>query len=89
MGNQDHKKKTSFLPPVPEARQRLLAAAGVQERMVRERERQTITGLSRTQWWLLEQRGLVPARLALGCKSIAWRLSDLLYWMEKLESHDS
>ena len=67
-------------------RQRLLAEAGLHERLVRERERQTITGLSRTQWWLLEQRGLVPARLALSCKSVAWRLSDLLYWVGSLGS---
>ena len=87
MGKQSRSSgKTRFLSPEPEVRQRLLAQAGVHERMVRERERQTITGLSRTQWWLLEQRGLVPARLALSCKSVAWRLSDLLYWVGSLGS---
>ncbi len=86
MGKQSRSSgKTRFLSPEPEVRQRLLAQAGVHERMVRERERQTITGLSRTQWWQLERRGLVPKRLGLYCKCIAWRLSDLLYWMEKLE----
>ena len=79
-------EKNSFSLPNSSVRQRLLAEAGLHERLVRERERQTITGLSRTQWWLLEQRGLVPARLALSCKSVAWRLSDLLYWVGSLGS---
>ena len=86
MNIPDHNRKPQFLLPSPEARQRLLAEAGLHERLVRERERRTITGLSRTQWWLLEQRGLVPARLALSCKSVAWRLSDLLYWVGSLGS---
>ena len=77
-------KNLQFPLPDPGVRQRLLAEARVQERMVRERERQVITGLSRTQWWQLERRGLVPKRLPLSCKSIAWRLSDLLYWIDSL-----
>ena len=86
MNIPDHIRKPQFLLPDPEVRQRLLAEAGLHERLVRERERQTLTGLSRTQWWLLERRGLVPARLALSCKSVAWRLSDLLYWVGSLGS---
>ena len=78
-------EKNSFSLPNSAVRQRLLAEARVQERLVRERERQAITGLGRTQWWQLERRGLVPARLGLCCKCRGWRLSDLLYWMEKLE----
>ena len=86
MGKQSSSSgKTVFLSPDPQDRQRVLAEAGVHERMVRERERQAITGLGRTQWWQLERRGLVPARLGLCCKCRGWRLSDLLYWMEKLE----
>ena len=77
-------EKNSFSLPNSAVRQRLLAEAGLHERMVRERERQVITGLSRTQWWQLERRGLVPKRLPLSCKSIAWRLSDLLYWIDSL-----
>ena len=77
-------EKNSFSLPNSSVRQRLLAEARGQERMVRERERQVITGLSRTQWWQLERRGLVPKRLPLSCKSIAWRLSDLLYWIDSL-----
>ncbi len=78
--------KTEFAAPDLETRRRLLEHSGGQERLVRERERKTITGLSRTQWWLLEQQCLVPARLCLGCKAVAWRLSDLLYWIEKLQA---
>ena len=77
-------EKNSFSLPKSSVRQRLLAEAGLHERMVRERERQVITGLSRTQWWQLERRGLVPKRLPLSCKSRGWRLSDLLYWIDSL-----
>ena len=77
-------EKNSFSLPNSSVRQRLLAEAGLHERMVRERERQVITGLSRTQWWQLERRGLVPKRLPLSCKSRGWRLSDLLYWIDSL-----
>ena len=42
-------------------RQRVLAEAGVHVPMVRERGRQTITGLSRTQWWQLGRAGVARA----------------------------
>ena len=75
--------KTEFAAPDLETRRRLLEHMGGPERLVRERK--TITGLSGTHWRLLEQQCLVLARLCLGCKAVAWRLSDLLYWIEKLQ----
>ncbi len=53
------------------------------ERLVRESDRRAITGVSRTQWWTLERKRVAPARLRLGCNSVAWRLSDLLAWIEQ------
>ncbi|OOE40058.1 AlpA family transcriptional regulator [Salinivibrio kushneri] len=68
----------TFNPPSEEMRTKLLARSGQCERLVRERDRRAITGISRTQWWSLERKKIAPARLKLGCHSVAWRLSDLL-----------
>ncbi|MCG7577344.1 MULTISPECIES: AlpA family phage regulatory protein [unclassified Halomonas] len=72
-----------FSPPPEELRARLLALSGQCERLVREPDRRAITGVSRTQWWSLERKQVAPARLKLGCNSVAWRLSDLLAWIEQ------
>ena len=73
----------TFSPPSEEMRTRLLARSGQCERLVRESDRRAITGVSRTQWWTLERKRVAPARLRLGCNSVAWRLSDLLAWIEQ------
>lgn len=53
-------------------------------RFVREAECKHITGLSRTRRWELEKEGKFPKRISLtGSRSIAWRLSDLMNWMEE------
>ena len=72
-----------FSPPSEELRARLLTLSGQCERLVREPDRRAITGVSRTQWWSLERKKIAPARLKLGCNSVAWRLSDLLAWIEQ------
>lgn len=53
-------------------------------RFVRENERLTITGISRTHAWRLEQRGLFPKRIKLGRRCMGWKLSELRDWVEKL-----
>jgi len=63
----------TFSPPSEELRTKLLARSGQCERLVRES----------TQWWTLERKRAAPARLKLGCNSVAWRLSDLLAWIEQ------
>ena len=73
----------TFSPPSEELRTKLLARSGQCERLVRESDRRAITGVSRTQWWALERKRAAPARLKLGCNSVAWRLSDLLAWIEQ------
>tara|TARA_R110002094_G_scaffold199623_1_gene171520 strand:- start:254 stop:496 length:243 start_codon:yes stop_codon:yes gene_type:complete len=73
----------AFNPPPEELRTKLLARSGQCERLVREPDRRAITGVSRTQWWALERKQVAPTRLKLGCNSVAWRLSDLLAWIEQ------
>ncbi|AWB68464.1 transcriptional regulator [Saccharobesus litoralis] len=53
------------------------------DRFVREAECKTITGLSRTRRWELEQVGKFPKRIKLGERAVAWRLSDLMNWIEE------
>ncbi len=71
----------AFIPPSPEQRASLLAAAGEQECLCREKERLRITTLSRTRTWQLEREGKHPKRKNLGPQSVAWQKSDLLAWV--------
>ena len=64
----------TFSPPSEEIRTKLLARSGQCERLVRESDRRAITGVSRTQWWTMERKQVAPARLKLGCNSVAWRI---------------
>lgn len=54
------------------------------DRIIRERERARLTGVSRTGWWQAERTGRAPRRLRLGLGSVGWRLSDLERWMKSL-----
>ena len=70
----------------PTADQRLQALQNYGEpsdRLVREKERQYITSISRSTAWKLEQIGKFPRRKPLGAKSCGWLLSDLLYWINE------
>ena len=70
----------TFVLPTEDVRAQVLSQSGQCERLVREHDRRTITGVSRTQWWTMERQGLVPKRSA---HCVAWRLSDLLWWIEQ------
>jgi len=50
------------------------------ERLVLERERRTLTAVSRSRWAELERAGLAPRRRMLGNRA-AWLYSELLAWM--------
>lgn len=52
------------------------------DRFVREAECKQISGLSRTRRWELERDGKFPKRIQLSERAIAWRLSDLMAWIE-------
>ncbi|WP_299017141.1 AlpA family transcriptional regulator [uncultured Photobacterium sp.] len=51
-------------------------------RFVREPERKAITTISRTQAWKLEKQGLFPKRIKLGNRSVGWKLSELMEWID-------
>lgn len=54
----------------------------VTDRLVREHERRAITSISRSHAWILEQKGLFPARRKIGSRSVCWKLSELLEWCD-------
>lgn len=72
---------TKYTSPTLEQRQELLKIAGEKDRLVRENERKQITTLSRSKTWELERLGLHPTRTKLGLNSVAWLLSDLLWFI--------
>ncbi len=53
-----------------------------QDRFVKEAERAHITQISRSQAWKLEKVNQFPKRVKLSEKSIAWKLSELIAWVE-------
>ena len=55
--------------------------ANQQDRIVRETERLQITSISRSQAWQLEQKDSFPRRVKLGNRSVGWKLSELLEWV--------
>ena len=63
----------------------------LEDRLVREKERQFITQLSRTSAFILEKKGLFPKRrrLSPGGQGVAWLLSELLDFVNSREFVDS
>ncbi|QEM67296.1 AlpA family phage regulatory protein [Geobacter sp. FeAm09] len=58
------------------------------DRIVREQERRLITGRSKVSWWRDEQAGRVPKRVQIGPGAVGWRLSELLCWLQSLQTVD-
>ena len=57
--------------------------------IVRDPERQRMTGLGRVQWWRLEKRGDAPRRIQLGANSIGWFRDELEAWVqERVDQRD-
>jgi predicted DNA-binding transcriptional regulator AlpA len=50
-------------------------------RVLREKDRFRLTGLSRVQAWRLEREGLFPKRIQLGVNSVGWIASELDAWI--------
>ena len=76
--------KTTFKYPTSSARLQILRNYGEpHDRLVREKERQCITSISRSTAWKLEQVGQFPLRKSIGLKSCGWLLSDLLCWINE------
>jgi predicted DNA-binding transcriptional regulator AlpA len=68
--------------PVAERAAALRQTPGFVDRLVRERERQHITCVSRAHWARLEAVGKTPRRVLVGARRVAWRLSDLMAWVD-------
>lgn len=51
------------------------------DRILRAKEVQDMTGLSRTTVWRLERKGQFPARVILGANSIGWRFLEVNEWI--------
>ena len=51
------------------------------ERIIRSKEVQELTGLSRTTIWRLERTGKFPARVPLSSSIVGWRSSDISEWI--------
>lgn len=50
-------------------------------RVIREPECREITGICRTTRYLMEKKGLFPARRKLGGRAIGWMLVEVLEWL--------
>lgn len=53
-----------------------------QDRIIRAKEVQDITGLSRTTIWRMESKGQFPQRIPLSAGSVGWKLSDVELWIK-------
>ena len=52
------------------------------DRIIRAKEVQEMTGLSRTTLWRLEQKDAFPKRVSLGGQSVGWKLSEVQDWID-------
>ena len=52
------------------------------DRIIRAKEVQNLTGLSRTTLWRLEQKDAFPKRVSLGGQSVGWKLSEVQGWID-------
>lgn len=51
------------------------------DRILKAHEVHTMTGLSRTTIWRLENKGEFPARVSLGGNRVGWKLSEINHWI--------
>jgi len=55
------------------------------DRLIGEAECREVSGLSRAQRWRLERDGKFPQRIALGPRTVRWRLNDVMAWIGALQ----
>lgn len=55
----------------------------IEDRLIDEKERRRITGISKTTWWRRERQGLVPRKIR-GIRKALWRLSDIQSWIKSI-----
>lgn len=51
------------------------------DKIIRSKEVQEMTGLSRTTIWRLEREGKFPARVPLTASNVGWRQADVQDWI--------
>ena len=59
-----------------------MSATDNSDRIVREKERAAITGISRATWWRMRLKNLVPKEICLTDHAIGWKLNELRDWIE-------
>lgn len=55
------------------------------ERLLKRREVETTTGLSRATIYCMMSEGRFPGPLRIGTHAVAWRASDIQRWIDGLE----
>jgi predicted DNA-binding transcriptional regulator AlpA len=53
------------------------------DRIIRAKEVQDLTGLSRTTLWRMENKGEFPRRVSLGGNLVGWRWSEISQWIDE------
>lgn len=56
------------------------------DRLLRRREVEALTGISRSSIYCFMRQGRFPQPVRLGRSAVRWRLSDVALWMEQLPS---
>jgi prophage regulatory protein len=51
------------------------------DRVVREPERERITGVTTSRWYVLQDEGKAPRPIPIGVRARGWLLSELLQWV--------
>ena len=59
------------------------------QRVIRRKELRSITGLSDSTVWRLEQSGDFPPRRKLSTQAVGWVLSEVLHWLEERQATNS
>jgi len=53
------------------------------DRIIREEECRRLTGICRTTRYMMERKGVFPARRQLGARSVGWLLSEVNDWLDR------
>ena len=54
----------------------------MEDRLLKRREVEEITGLSRSTTYRMVKTGQFPQPVRVGPKAVRWRLSDIIAWLE-------
>ncbi|MCL1050813.1 AlpA family phage regulatory protein [Shewanella abyssi] len=56
------------------------------DRFIREPECAHTSTLSRQRRWLLEKEGKFPKRIHIGDRTVVWRLSEVMAWIDEVSA---